>query len=91
MPRMSDAKNRGMRGASGTRGQTQASYHYCWDVAQSGCVEEKGAGSMLSNWPNTLSHMEALFRALLICAPPVCHRDTINTMCRILFPLPLQH
>lgn len=44
MPRMSDAKNREMRRASGLRGQNQMSYHYCWNVAQSGCVEGKGSG-----------------------------------------------
>lgn len=90
MPRMSDAKNRGMRGASGMRGgrggQSQTSYHCCCDVVQSGCVKEEAMGGMLSNWPNMLSHMKVLFGALLICVPPVCHHDTINTMWKNLFP-----
>ncbi len=42
-------------------------------------------GSVLSNWPNMLSHMEVLFRALLICVLPLCHHDTKNTMRRISF------
>lgn len=49
MPRMSDAKNRGTRGASGMRGQSQTSYHCCCHVVQSGCVREEAMGSMLSN------------------------------------------
>lgn len=64
MPRMSDAKNRRTRGASGMRGQSQMRYQCSCDVVHSGCVEEEAAGSMLSNWPNMLSHMVVLFANL---------------------------
>lgn len=42
MPRMSDAKNRENEGSKQDEGdRVRRAYHYCRDVAQSGCVEEK--------------------------------------------------
>lgn len=90
MPRMSDAKNRGTRGASGMRGQSHTSYHCCCHVVQTGRVREEAMGCTQSNCPNMLSHMEVLFGVSLIREPPVCHHDTVNTVCKNLFPLPLQ-
>lgn len=49
-----------------------------------GVLKGREAGSVLSNWPNTLSHTEVLLWAMLISVPPVCHKDVISTMCRTL-------
>lgn len=38
----------------------QTRHHYGWNMAQSGHVEGNGAGGMLCDCPNLLSHIEVL-------------------------------
>lgn len=81
MPRMSDAKNRGLI----ERDEGTESNELDRTIGKWVYGRRERAGAALSNWPNMLSHMEVLFSASPICAPPEWHNGNVNTMCRNVF------